>query len=143
MGVRTNTELDTAKVALQYKRLWMVEAWFRSCKSLLGTRPIYHHCDATIVGHVFCSFLALVIRPAGGTAGAEGHDLKGDIILDLDNLVTTDVEQEGKRFRLRSEVEGTCGAVFQAAGVALPPTVQQVEPSAPGRDTAPGATPPL
>ena len=67
----------------------------------------------------------------------------GDIILDLDNLVTTDVEQEGKRFRLRSEVEGTCGAVFQAAGVALPPTVQQVEPSAPGRDTAPGATPPL
>ena len=56
----------------------------------------------------------------------------GDIILDLDNLVTTDVEQEGKRFRLRSEVEGTCGAVFQAAGVALPPTVQQVEPSAPG-----------
>ena len=62
-----------------------------------------------------------------------GHDLEwGDIILDLDNLVTTDVEQEGKRFRLRSEVEGTCGAVFQAAGVALPPTVQQVEPSAPG-----------
>ena len=45
--------------------------------------------------------------------------------------------------RLGSLVEGTCGAVFQAAGVALPPTVQQVEPSAPGGDTAPGATPPL
>jgi hypothetical protein len=58
-------------------------------------------------------------------------------------LVMTDVEQEGKRFRLRSEVEGTCRAVFQAAGVALPSTVQQVEPSAPGGDTAPGATPPL
>ena len=40
--LRTNTELDTAEVALQYKRLWMVEAWFRSCKSLLQTRPIYH-----------------------------------------------------------------------------------------------------
>jgi len=46
--LRTNTELDAAEVALQYKRLWMVEAWFRSCKSLLGTRPIYHRCDATI-----------------------------------------------------------------------------------------------
>ena len=33
--LRTNTELDTTEVALQYKRLWMVEAWFRSCKSLL------------------------------------------------------------------------------------------------------------
>jgi len=143
--LRTNTELDTAEVALQYKRLWMVEAWFRSCKSLLGTRPIYHRCDATIVGHVFCSFLALVMRQElEARLEQRGHDLEwGDIILDLDNLVTTDVEQEGKRFRLRSEVEGTCGAVFQAAGVALPPTVQQVEPSAPGGDTAPGATPPL
>ena len=97
------------------------------------------------MGHVFCSFLALVMRQElEARLEQRGHDLEwGDIILDLDNLVTTDVEQEGKRFRLRSEVEGTCGAVFQAAGVALPPTVQQVEPSAPGRDTAPGATPPL
>ncbi len=32
--LRTNTALDTAEVALQYKQLWMVEHWFRSCKSL-------------------------------------------------------------------------------------------------------------
>src|SRR5271165_4118913 len=37
--LRTNTELDAADVALQYKQLWMVEQWFRSCKSLLQTRP--------------------------------------------------------------------------------------------------------
>ena len=60
--LRTNTEIDAAEVALQYKRLWMVEQWFRSCKSLIHTRPIYHHHDATIRGHVFCSFLALVLR---------------------------------------------------------------------------------
>ena len=60
--LRTNTELDAAEVALQYKRLWMVEHWFRSCKSLLQTRPIFHRCDETIRGHVFCSFLALVLR---------------------------------------------------------------------------------
>ena len=60
--LRTNTEIDAAEVALQYKRLWMVEQWFRSSKSLLHTRPIFHHLDATIRGHVFCSFLALVLR---------------------------------------------------------------------------------
>src|SRR5262249_40432666 len=38
--LRTNTDLDSAEVALQYKQLWMVEQWFRSCKSLLQTRPI-------------------------------------------------------------------------------------------------------
>src|SRR5512144_2299925 len=59
--LRTNTELDSAEVALQYKQLWMVEHWFRSCKSLLQTRPIYHRRDETIRGHVFCSFLSLVL----------------------------------------------------------------------------------
>ena len=31
-------------------------------KSILDTRPIFHKCDETIRGHVFCSFLALVLR---------------------------------------------------------------------------------
>jgi len=47
---------------LKYKQLWMVEDIFRSMKSLLETRPIYHKCDETIRGHVFCSFLTLVLR---------------------------------------------------------------------------------
>ena len=58
----TNTDLPTHEVALKYKQLWMVEAVFRSMKSLLDTRPIFHKCDETIRGHVFCSFLALLLR---------------------------------------------------------------------------------
>ncbi len=52
-----------------------------------------------------------------------------------------EVEQDGKRFLLRSEVQGTCGAVLRAAGVAVPPTVQQatLDPAAP--EPNPGATP--
>ena len=130
--LRTNTDLDTAEVALQYKRLWMVEAWFRSSKSLLQTRPIYHKCDETIRGHVFCSFLALVLRQELEARLAEdGHEFEwADVIQDLDRLQMVEVEQDGKRFLLRSEVQGTCGTVFRAAGVAVPPTVRQV-PSAP------------
>jgi transposase len=142
--LRTNTELDSADVALQYKRLWMVEHWFRSCKSLLQTRPIFHKCDETIRGHVFCSFLALVLRQELQARLEErGHDLEwADVIQDLDRLQMVEVEQDGKRFLLRSEVQGTCGPVFQAMGVAVPPTVQQVSPSTPGGDAAHSATPP-
>jgi hypothetical protein len=142
--LRTNTELDTAEVALQYKRLWMVEHWFRSCKSLLQTRPIYHKCDETIRGHVFCSFLALVLRQELQARLKErGHDLEwADVIGDLDRLQLVEVEQEGKRFLLRSEAQGTTGKVFQAVGVALPPTVQQVSPPTPIGAAAPSATPP-
>src|SRR4051794_22380393 len=142
--LRTNTGLDTAEVALQYKRLWTVEHWFRSCKSLLQTRPIYHKCDGTIRGHVFCSFLALVLRQElQARLEAQGHEFEwADVIQDLDRLQMVEVEQDGKRFLLRSEAQGTCGKVFQAVGVALPPTVRQVSPTTPEGDAAPSATPP-
>jgi hypothetical protein len=142
--LRTNTDPDAAEVALQYKRLGMVEQWFRSCKSLLQTRPIFHRCDETIRGHVFCSFLALVLRQELQARLEErGHDPEwADVLADLERLQVVEVEQDGKRFLLRSEAQGTCGKVFQAAGVALPPAVQQAPSTASGRDAAPGATPP-
>ena len=130
-SLRTNTDLSAADVALKYKQLWMVEHVFRSAKSLLETRPIWHKCDETIRGHVFCSFLALVLRKELDDRLAEqGHKLEWeDVIRDLVNLQYAEVEQDGKRFLLRSEAQGTCGRVFAAAGVALPPTVQQIEAS--------------
>ncbi len=142
--LRTNTDLDTAEVALQYKRPWMVEHWFRSCKSLLQTRPIFHKRDETIRGHVFRSFLALVLRQELRSRLEErGHEFGwADVIQDLDRLQVVEVEQDGKRFLLRNEVQGTCGQVFQAVGVAVPPTVQQVSPDPPEDDATPSATPP-
>jgi Transposase DDE domain len=142
--LRTNTDRDAAEVALQYKRLWMVGHWFRSCKSLLQTRPIDHKCDATIRGPAFCSFLALVLRQELQTRLEErGQDLEwADVIPDWDRLQQVEVEQDGKRFLLRSEVQGTCGRVFQTVGVGLPPTVQQVAPALTEGDAAPSATPP-
>src|SRR5512142_2922025 len=142
--LRTNTDLDSAEVALQYKQLWMVGQWFRSCKTLLQTRPIDDRCDETIRGHVFCSFLALVLRQELQARLEErGHECEwADVIQDLDRLQVVEVEQDGKRFLLRSEAQGTCGKVFQTVGVALPPTVQQVSPTTPGEDTAHSATAP-
>lgn len=58
----TNTDLPASQVAKKYKELWRVERVFRDIKSLLDTRPVYHQKDANIAGHVFCSFLALVLR---------------------------------------------------------------------------------
>jgi len=121
-------EMPAEDVALKYKQLWMVEEMFRTAKTLLETRPIYHHHDETIRGHVFCSFLALVLRK-------ELHDrlaLQGDkfewaeILRDLEALQYVQVEHQGKRFLLRSEAQGSSSAVFRAAGVAIPPTIQRI-----------------
>jgi hypothetical protein len=58
----------------------------------------------------------------------------------LGQLHTTEVQQDEKRFLLRDDAKGTCGTVFQAAGVALPPTVQQVAPLLIEEDDAHSAT---
>jgi hypothetical protein len=60
--LKTNTWLSSEEVALKYKELWQVEQVFRDMKSILETRPIYHQTDEAIRGHVFCSFLALLLR---------------------------------------------------------------------------------
>jgi len=128
--LRTNTGLPTAEVALKYKELWQVEDIFRSMKSILDTRPIYHKCDETIRGHVFCSFLALVLRKALMDRLAQRGDVLewADIVRDLNGLEEIQVDQDNKRFLLRSQTTGVCSKVFQAVGVALPPTVRAAAP---------------
>ena len=119
----TNTDLPARELALKYKQLWMVEAMFRSMKSLLETRPIYHKCDETIRGHVFCSFLALVLRKElQDRIESKGWHLEwSDIIHDLDNLLEIEIRVEDKGYVVRSETKGATGKAAQAAGVALPP----------------------
>ena len=124
--LRTNTGLAMDVAALAYKHLFMVEAIFRSMKSLLETRPIYHQRDETIRGHVFCSFLALVIRQELERR-LEQHGWTfewADIIRDLDHLQETTITVDEKDYVIRSQIKGTLGKVFQATGVAIPPAVR-------------------
>ncbi|RLC79316.1 MAG: hypothetical protein DRI61_08185 [Chloroflexi bacterium] len=98
----TNTELSAPELALKYKQLWMAEAIFRSMKSLLETRPIFHKCDATIRGHVFCSFLALLrCKELQDRLAHKGMTLEwADVIRELDSLVEMDLSVSGKPFTL-------------------------------------------
>ena len=58
-----------------------------------------------------------------------------------ERLREVEVAQDGKRFLLRSEAQGTCGRVFQTVGVAMPPTVRQIEGGNGPEEPLPGATP--
>ena len=61
-GLRTNTKIAALQVVLRYRNLLAVEDAFKTAKALLATRPIFHKTDAGIRGHIFCTFLALVLR---------------------------------------------------------------------------------
>ena len=124
--IRTNARLSPLAVALRYRQRWIVEDIFRTAKSIIDTRPIFHRRDETIRGHVFCSFLALLLRKEliDRLAAAGRRFEWADIIRDLDQIVQTDIDQAGKRLRLRAAAPGCAGALFQAVGVALPPMIQ-------------------
>jgi hypothetical protein len=125
--LQTNLADEPEIIALAYKELWMVEDLFRTMKSILETRPIYHKRDETIRGHVFCSFLALLLKRALEQRLEEkGHTWEGDEILrGLDNLQEVEALFQGKRFVLRSQVLGHAHKACLAAGVALPPTLRE------------------
>ena len=141
--LRTNTDLGSAGVALRYKELWRVERLFRDTKSLVRTRPIYHKLDETIRGHVFCSFLALVLlRELDRCLEQAGVRVEwNDLLRDLKALQRMELQEGPKRMWVRSQVQGSCAQVFKAVGLALPPVLQladawplQPEPEGEERD---------
>ena len=75
------------------------------------------------MGHVFVSFLSLLLV----------HELKrridfpaewDEIRADLDALYEVEVKSDGKTYLLRSKLQGICGKVFKAVGVAVPPSAK-------------------
>ena len=126
--LNTNTDLPADQVALKYKELWQVEQVFRDIKSILETRPIYHQKDENIRGHVFCSFLALVLRKELDRRLAQaGHSFEwADIKQDLKALQEVKINENGKSLAIRTESIGTCGKVFKSVGVAIPPTIREL-----------------
>jgi hypothetical protein len=128
--LRTNARVTPLQAVLRYRDLLQVEELFRTAKALMRTRPIFHSSDAAIRGHVFCSFLALVLRKElqARCAAIGLRPEWGDVLRDLDRLQEIVVEQDGMAWRLRTEASGVVPPLMKALGIALPPRVKATGP---------------
>jgi hypothetical protein len=127
--LRTNTRLTALQVVLRYRNLLAVEQSFLAAKTLLATRPIFHRTDAAIRGHIFCSFLALVLRKELMDRFTARHLALPEwrsIIDDLADLSEIEVEQDGRRALLRTAPGPAIGPLCRAVGVILPPVFQEL-----------------
>jgi len=124
----TNTELNSEEVAVTYKNLLQVECAFRNLKDILETRPVYHQTAENTKGHVFWSYLALLLVIELRRRLREKGEVPPwhEIIRDLRSLQAIKIEIDGKSFLLRSEFEGVAHRCFMAAGVKPPPTISQM-----------------
>jgi hypothetical protein len=139
--LRTNARVTPLQAMIRYRELLEVENLFRRTKCVLRTRPIYHSSDAAIRGHVFCSFLALVLQDellrrcrAAGFAPEWG-----DVLRDLDRLQQAEVTQGGKTWDVRTEVGATASALLRASGIAVPARIQGIPSPAPAAASPPPA----
>jgi len=129
--LRTNTKISALQVVLRYRNLLAVEDAFKTAKALLATRPIFHKTDAGIRGHVFSTFLALVLRKElMDRLAARRSKLEWQrIIEDLADLSEIEVEQDGRRARLRTAPGPTIDPICRAIDLTLPPVFQEIPPA--------------
>jgi hypothetical protein len=73
-----------------------------------------------------CDALVLLRRALEQRLEDKGQSWEwAEILRGLDNLQEVEALFQGKRFVLRSQVLGQAHKAFQAAGVALPPTLRE------------------
>ncbi len=130
--LRTSLKLQAPAVVLRYRNLLTVEQSFLAAKAVMATRPIFHRTDAAIRGHVFCSFLALVLRrELLDRLAAHASPLPEwrSMIDDPADLSTVEVEQDGRRALLRTALGASIDPICRALGIAMPPVFQELPPT--------------
>ena len=128
--LRTNTALSTADVAQAYKGLWRVEQAFRTLKTPLELRPIYHWTEKRIRGHLVVCFLAFLLRTVLkqrlDDAGWEGSFTA--VLDDLSRLrAVTIASPNGERYRMRDEIPASLLPVFHALKIASPRRLEKLD----------------
>ena len=128
--LRTNAKITPLQAVLRYRDLLQVENLFLQTKAVMRTRPIFHSSDAAIRGHVFCSFLALVMqkcledlsREAGGAPEWK------TLLRDLDRLQHVRIRHRGNDWLVRTDISKPIADLFCHAHIALPPRAKHMAP---------------
>jgi hypothetical protein len=119
----TDLSLPAEDVALGYKQLLEVEEAFRTLKSQLDLRPVYHRLPDRIRAHVLLCWLALllvrVIERETGQSWAKVRD-------ELEQIHLAQVKLAGGEAWLCSEVTSEQRAILSALSVSAPSQVHRM-----------------
>jgi transposase len=123
--VTSNDDTLTAEdLALGYKQLMRVEECWRTMKSGLRMRPVYHWRPHRIEAHVKLCVLALLLeRIAEIRAGETWRN----IVARLETIKVVEYARGETRVRQTSEVRGNVSELLQKLGVPPPPKLHLVE----------------
>lgn len=110
-------------VALGYKQLMEVERAFRTLKTTLDLRPVYHRKDERITAHVFLCFLALLlVRTAERKTGLTWDKIRSV----MERLHLGEFTSKDGRVLQTTELTPEQQNILKQLDIALPRRVQSV-----------------
>ena len=119
----SDDSLNTLDVALGYKQLMEVERAFRTLKTTLELRPIYHRKDERIRAHVILCFLALMlVRIAELKTGKPWDKIRAVI----ERIHLGEFETKDGYFLQRTELTSEQANILKKLEISPPPLFQKI-----------------
>jgi len=115
--------LTPEDLALGYKQLMRVEECWRTMKSGLRTRPVFHWRAHRLCAHVSLCVLALLLERV---AEIRVGDTWRNIVARLDTVKVVEYERAGARIRQTTELRGEVSALLKRLQVEPPPKLHQI-----------------
>ena len=101
-----NMELDPSEVLSAYKQLYKIEQTFRTFKSYLATRPMFHWTEKRIEGHLCLCYIAFtLLNYLSNKLKQNEYKLSENQIREtLCKMQLSLIENDGEEFYLRSNL---------------------------------------
>jgi len=126
LAIATNARYLSAETILDhYTHLFQIEHSFRTFKSHLETRPMFHWTDRRILGHLTLCYVAYaLLQHVLNKLNKLGlKTTEAQLRRHLDKMQLSLVQQGNNLFYLRSNLDETSKAILQKAGVKPIPNV--------------------
>jgi Transposase DDE domain len=122
----TDPHMSTQDIALGYKQLYEVERGWRSMKTSLDLRPVYHRLEERIRAHVILCWLALLlVRVTETTTGSTWHQLREH----LDELHIGTFTGAAGTYRQRTELTKPQRDIFARLDLTAPKKIIELAPT--------------
>jgi len=115
--------LSVEDIALGYKQLMRVEECWRTMKSGLRMRPVFHWLPHRIEAHVKLCVLSLLLERIAEIRAA---DTWRNLVAQLDTIKVVEYLRAGVRIRQTSEVRSNVAEILRKLGVSRPPKVHHL-----------------
>lgn len=120
--------LTPEDLALGYKQLMRVEECWRTMKSGLRMRPVYHWAPHRIEAHIKLCVLGLLLERV---AEIRAKDTWRNLVAKLDTVKVVEYTRGAVRVRQTTELRAEVSGLLKALGVPPPPRLHAVEESPP------------